>query len=282
MTLLNPPPVTPRTPRDTAGWARLFELDALPVLAMTARSLEEFRANEDAVDAHRLAETIAADPIMTLKLLAHVGHLRRGREGGEPETVTAALVMLGIPPFFRRFGPQAAIEDTLQALPEALDGFRAVMRRCQRAAHFAMGFAVQRLDHDVAVIHAAALLHDIAELLLWIRGPQWAAEMARRQAADPALRSADVQRELLGTTLPEIQHALMLHWRIPRLLTAITDDAQHNDSAQVRNVLLAVRLSRHTAQGWDNPAVPDDVRDIAQLLHLAIEPTQQLLQALDA
>lgn len=32
-------------------------------------------------------------------------------------------------------------------------------------------------------------------------------------------------------------------------------------------VLLAVRLARHTAQGWDNAAVPDDVEDIAKLLN---------------
>ncbi|MCK7498814.1 MAG: hypothetical protein MZW92_55820 [Comamonadaceae bacterium] len=62
---------------------------------------------EDAVDAHLLAEAIASDPLMTLKLLAHVAHLRRGRDGSDTETVTAALVMLGIPPFFRAFGPQA-------------------------------------------------------------------------------------------------------------------------------------------------------------------------------
>ena len=282
MTLAPALPAMTRPPRDTAGWARLFELDALPVLACTADALEEARANEDMVDAHLLAESIAADPVMTLKLLAHLGYLRRGRDSGEPETVTAALVMLGIPPFFRRFGPQAVIEDQLAGLPEAMDGYRAVMRRSQRAANFATGFAVQRMDHDVAVIHAAALLHDVAELLLWLRAPQWATAIAHRQAAEPTLRSADVQRELLGATLPDIQHALMLHWRIPRLLTRITDDAQHNDSAQVRNVLLAVRLARHTATGWDNPAVPDDIRDIAQLLNLGLEPTHRLLLEIDA
>jgi hypothetical protein len=35
----------------------------------------------------------------------------------------------------------------------------------------------------------------------------------------------------------------------------------------VRNVVLAVRLARHTAHGWDNAAIPDDVDEIAQLLN---------------
>jgi hypothetical protein len=74
----------------------------------------------------------------------------------------------------------------------------------------------------------------------------------------------------------------MLRWHLPKLLVQITDDSLHNDSAQVRNVLLAIRLARHTAFGWDNAAVPDDVRDIAKMLHLGLEPTQQLLRDIDA
>ena len=271
-----------RVPRDVAGWVAVFDLGAVPILSETAATIEDMRAHEDEVDAHVLAQAISVDPLMTLKLLAHVGHLRRGRDGGEPETVTAALVMLGIPPFFRAFGPQSAVETVMASRPEVLAGFQSVLRRSHRAANFSLGFAVQRLDHDAAVIHGAALLHDFAELLLWWRAPDLALEIARRQSKDTNLRSADVQRELLRVTLPELQHALMLRWHLPRLLIEITDDSLHNDSAQVRNVLLAIRLARHTALGWDNSAIPDDVRDIAELLHLGQEPTLQLLREIDS
>lgn len=268
-------------PHDVAGWVMQFDVMSLPVLAETAALIEAMRCNEDAVDAHVLAQAISLDPLMTVKLLSHVGYLRRGRDGGEPETVTAALVMLGIPPFFRAFGPQETIEARLGDLPEALEGFWAVLRRSHRAANFALGFAVQRLDHDAAVIHSAALLHDFAEMLLWIHAPAWAMEIARRQAADTALRSRDVQKEILHVTLSEIQHALMLRWYLPKLLAEITDDSLHNNSAQVRNVLLAIRVARHTSRGWDNPALPDDVKEIADLLHLGLEPTLQLLRDID-
>ncbi len=274
-------PSTPRLPRGVDGWVRLFDAATLPVLADTADALEEARANEDAVDAHLLAQVISTDPLMTLKLFALVGALRRGRDSGEPETVTAALVMLGITPFFRHFGPQSTVEARLASLPEALEGFQAVLRRSHRSALFATGFAVQRLDHDVAVIHSAALLHDFAELLLWLQAPAAALEITRRKRADPQLRTAEAEREVLGLTLPELQHALMLRWRLPTLLSRIADDSLHNDVAQVRNVVLAVRLARHTESGWDNPAVPDDVRDIAALLNLGVEPTHKLLQDLD-
>lgn len=37
---------------------------------------------------------------------------------------------------------------------------------------------------------------------------------------------------------------------------------------RVRNVILAVNLARHSANGWDDAALPDDYEDIAKLLHL--------------
>jgi HD-like signal output (HDOD) protein len=263
--------------RTVAGWAALFDPSDLPVLASTVERLAEAREREDFVDAHGLAQLVSADPLMTLKLLSHVGWLRRGREGGEPETVTAALVMLGITPFFKHFASVRSVDEQLARHAGAQAGFDAVLDRSHRASSFATAFAAQRLDHDVAVIGSAALLHDFAELLLWLSVPEAASAMRERQLQDSGLRSTEVQKEVLGITLSELQHELMVRWRLPKLLSQIADDTHHNDSAQVRNVVLAVRLARHTVGGWDNPALPDDVRDIAELLHLGIEPTQKLL-----
>jgi len=55
-------------------------------------------------------------------------------------------------------------------------------------------------------------------------------------------------------------------WHLPELLVRISDN-RHADQAIVRNVVLAVRLARHSTHGWDNPALPDDMEDIAQLLN---------------
>jgi HD-like signal output (HDOD) protein len=275
-----PPFASRRTPMDVVGWVRYFQLAEIPVQSHTAETLEELRANEDAVDARTLSETIASDPLMTLKLLAYTAALPRPRRATDVETAQQALVLIGITPFFRDFGPQPTIEQHLQGQPEALQGLRDVIRRAYRAARFALSFAVHRGDHDAPVIHEAALLHDFAEMLLWLHAPHLALEIAYRQKADPTLRSSVAQRALLGVPLTDIQHALMLAWRLPELLVRITDDRQ-DGASQVRNVMLAIRLARHTARGWANAAVPDDLRDIAQLLNLAIGPTESLLHELD-
>jgi HD-like signal output (HDOD) protein len=215
-----------------------------------------------------------------LKLLAHTASHHRNRRVTDVETVSQALVLLGVTPFFQTFGPQPTIEAHLVSQPAALEGLRAVLQRARRAASFALGFAVHRGDHDAPILHEAALLHDFAEMLLWLHAPASALAMRARQQADPTLRSAVVQREWLGVTLSELQHALMLTWRLPELLVHITDD-RHEEATQVRNVLLAIRLARHTALGWDNPAIPDDVQDIARLLNMAVGPTEALLRDMD-
>lgn len=268
-------------PANLAGWVDLFDPAELPVLAYTSASLEELRDHEDAVDARMLAEIVAADPLMTIKVLSLVARLRRGREGSETETVTEALVMLGIPPFFHHFGKQPTVEAALEGQPAALSGFQRVLERSRRAARFAIGFAVHRMDHDAGVIHEAALLHDFTELLLWLRAPALALQIDTRQRIDPTLRSSVIQKELLNIELVDLEHALMQRWRLPSLLIEITDDHASQPTVQMRNVMLAVRVARHTADGWDNAAVPDDVADVARLLNMSLEPAQRLLRDID-
>ena len=246
-------------------------------------ALEELRAAEDAVDAHLLAEAIASDPLMTLKLLAHLARLRRGRGGSDTETVTEALVMLGIPPFFRAFGPQTAAEDLLAASPSALAGFHEVLRRSHRAARFALGFAVHRMDHDAPVIHEAALLHDFAELLLWLRAPA----LALRDRAPPADRTrpalGHAQRECLHIELAELQQALM------RGLAPAGDRWCTSPTEAPRR-----RRSRCATCGWRSASrgtarragttrrCPTTWQTSATLLQLGPEPTLRLLRDIDA
>ena len=278
----DPAPFISTPLRDVAAWVAAFDAREIPVLAATANTVEDLRCNEDAVDAHLLADSMQSDPLMILKLLRHVAQLRRGRrDQADAETATEALVMLGITPFFRDFGPQPTLEDRLAGQPEALLGLRQVLRRAHRAARFALGFAVHRGDHDAALIHEAALLHDFAELLLWAHAPALALAIAHRQQAQPGLRSAEAQHAVLHLDLASLQHALMTTWRLPDLLVKISDDHASNNP-QVRNVQLAMRVARHSSRGWDDPALPDDVDEIAALLNLGTTPTLHLLHDLSS
>ena len=262
-----------------SAWVDYFRDREIPVLAASSESLEQLRANEDEVDAHLIGETFANDPLMTLKVLRHAATLGGERRTTDAETITAAVVLMGITPFFTAFGPQPVVEKLLDA--GALEGFEAVLRRSERAARFALGFAAHRLDPDAQLIHSAALLHDFAELLLWCEAPDLAAEIRMRQLLDPQLRSSKAQKEVLGIELMELEIALMRAWRLPQMLSRIVDDRQRAPDAQELCVLYATRLARHTMSGgFNNAAIPDDVHDIGQLLNLRPEPTLRLLHDL--
>lgn len=273
------------------AWTAWLEAAPIPVQAAAAEEIALLARAEDSrgdVDAHQLAEPVERDPLTALRLMAAVAQMRKRRGAqddlGSPETVTAALVMMGIGPFFREFAAPPTVETLLAAYPQALDGLHRVVRRAYRAADFALCFAVHRMDDDAPVLKLAALLHDFTEMLLWCHAPTLALEIQAMQAADPALRSAAAQKAVLRVELAELQQALMKHWALPELLVHMSDDNQ-SANLQVRNVQLAIRLARHTEdplRGWDNPAVPDDVKAIAELLNLSPAAALHLVREIDA
>ncbi len=267
--------------RDLTAWTHYYRGVDIPILANTADALEAMRANEDDVDANLIGEMVADDPLMTLKVLAYSSTHRPPRLVTDVETVTSAIVLMGISPFFAAFGPQPTVEDRLAGHPEALVGLNEVLRRAHRASNFALAFAVHRMDHDAAVIHAAALLHDFADMLMWCHAPALSLRIREAQLADPALRSSTAQQAVLNIQLLDLQQSLMKTWALPELLIRISDD-EHITHPSVRNVMLAIRLARHTAQGWDNAAIPDDVTEIAEMLNMSPVATLPFLQASDS
>jgi len=266
--------------KDLAGWTRFFLQSEVPVLEKTSLALEELRAREEDVDASMLADLIDSDPLFTIKVLAYVSAKRRNSDTTQTETVITSLVMMGVAPFFREFGKQPTVEERLSAQPAALVVLLGLIRRARRAAHFATGFAVHRGDTDVAVIRQAAFLHDFAEMLMCCYAPAMEVEIRAMQQANPTLRTISLQRFVFNIDLNDLRQALMKHWALSELLVRISD-GKHPEHPAVRNVLLAVRLARHTESGWDNAALPDDIDDIAVLLNSTARVARAFVYKID-
>ncbi|MEP6739647.1 MAG: HDOD domain-containing protein [Caldimonas sp.] len=265
---------------DLSAWIRQFREAEIPVLRETVEAIAALSANEDATDANSIGEMIGGDPLMTLKILIYASAHRSRRVETSVETIIAALVMMGIPPFFRAFAGQQAVEDRLSGDEHALAGVGRVLRRAHRGARFALAFAIQRTDPNAATIHAAALLHEFAELLLWCHAPKLALAIEKIQGDDVTVRSAAAQQEVLNIDLASLQEALISAWQLPRLLSETGGEAQAGN-AGARTVALSARLARHTANGWDNAALPDDIAEISGLLNLSVAATQQLAMGID-
>ena len=269
-----------RAPSTLQAWVRAIQTTDIPVLERTALAVAALHEDEDNVAPREIAEVVLEDPLMTLKVLAHAGELRSRRSQSEFESVTASVLMMGTAEFFRAFGAMPTLEAHLSEHPKALTGVRRVLERSHRAARLAIGFAMHRQDTDAEMIHEAALLHDFAECLVWCLTPELALEIQRRQHADPTLRSAQAQRDVLNIEIADLEQALMLAWRLPELLRDLTN-SHLAAQPRVRNVLLATALARHSQSGWDNPALPDDFEAISSLLNLSTAAVRGLVRELD-
>ncbi len=242
----------------------------VPVFRRTIERLALLREREDELAPAEIGDAVREDPLMTLKLLQFAARSRSERAMTDSETVTSSLLLMGVSPFFRNFEAVPCVEDWLGEDTELLGGLNDVVERAFRAANLAVGFAVLRADPDAEIIQEAALLHEFAEMLLWCHAPTLARAMCRRQLAEPGLRSAAVQREVLNIELADLERGLMQAWHLPEFLADITD-ARNAHLPRVRNVLVAVDIARHSQRGWDDPALPDDFKELGELLNVTPE-----------
>jgi HD-like signal output (HDOD) protein len=262
-------------------WLEFLGAAEIPVLKQTARELAALREDAASLDTRSIAQVIKRDPMMTVKLLNRFQRLRSRSGSGEIVQVEQALMMLGMNPFFEQIPARPIVEDLLRGNIDALAGLLRVVRRSRRAAAFATEWAAQRVDLHYEDIRIAALLHDLAELLMWCFAPDRMLDVRRRQLQDSTLRSRAAQEAVFGVALADLQAGLARMWVLPELLLKLMDDACNNEP-RVRNVMLAVDLARHSADGWTDAALPEDYARIADLLRVRPEEVKAMVGALDA
>lgn len=266
-----------RTIVPSAAHLLALEPAQLPVLLATREGIAHWAARRDQADANRLADIVLRDPLMVLRTLHHVARVAGGRLASRVQTVTGALVLTGMDPFFREFTRLPVLEEELAHDPQALAGALSAIACAHAAARIAAVFAVCRQDEDAELVHQAALLHGFAGVLLWTHAPQAARQIACTRQREPHLRSAQAQRQVLGIDCAAIEDRLLARWAVELPLRHVpgTPDA---DNPRLRIVRLALRISRHLQGGWDDAALPDDFEEAAGLLHLSTHAAAALVR----
>lgn len=265
-------------PKSMAAWLAFLGQADIPVLKHTARELERLSADESLLNARSIANVVTDDPLMTVKLLRYMQTHKHRNQKYELVDVKEALLMMGLDAFFREVPATPISEDMLDGHIEALVHLLHTVRRAQRSANYAFDWALRLHDLHAEEVLVSALLYHVAEMLMWCFNPGQMLEIQKRQEADTTLRSADVQKQVLGFTGMEFQRQLTIEWQLPELLLNLMDPAQAK-TTRVRNVKLAANLARHSAQGWDNDALPDDYREIAALLRMEPDKVMGLVKS---
>lgn len=251
-------------------WVDFLSRTDLPVLKQTARDLATLREDQNKLSARGVALVIAVDPMMTVKLLRYLQSHKHRSQQNEVVQVEQALMMMGVEAFFTKVPSQPLVQEVMKGHTDALIQLLRVIHRAHRASEYSYDWAVRLTDLHYEEIRIAALLHDLAEMLMWCFAPQEMLKIREMQHNDKSLRTRAVQEQVFGFNLLDLQKQLVKNWQLPELLLNLMDD-EYSKHQRVRNVILAVNLARHSSNGWDDAALPDDYRDIAELLRMQLE-----------
>lgn len=252
---------------ELSSYISFFRNFDFPVLRKTVRQFARLREDEEDLSPRQVAAVLLDDPLMVLKLLIHQQRTRGRSQNRDITTAEHAVMMVGMSQFFTLFGDLPTIEDMLAEHPKALIGCLKVIARAKRAMHYARDWAILRHDIDIEEITVATLLNEVAEILCWCSAPGLTEKVFALQRATPGLRSAAAQKAVMNVSIAELQLGLVREFDLPQLLISLMDPV-NAENPRVRTVTLATDLARHCANGWNDPALPDDYRAIGELLHL--------------
>jgi len=270
--------IQPENFRKLTEWVRFLSEVEIPVLRKTANDLAALREQEPSPSARNVARIIRHDPLMTVKLLRHLQKHKHKRQQQEIVQVEQALIMLGVENALDQVAAEPLVQHLLQRHPAALVNLLQRIHRAHIASNYAFEWAIRLYDMHFEEIRIAALLHDITEMLLRCFVPDKMLEIDTLQQQDSTLRSATVQKTVLGFTVYDLQATLIEAWALPELLIMLMDK-KHIAHPRVRNVVLAVNLARHSAHGWDDAALPDDYAAIGELLCITPDDARVLVHA---
>lgn len=264
--------------KDIASWVAFLSKAEIPVLKHTAKEMLRLQEDEDKISARAISSVVTQDPMMVFHLLRYSQMHKHKSQQQDLVSVEQAIMMMGMTAFFKNLPPEPLVQDVLKTNLTAQTHLLKLIHRSHRAARYAGDWAAMLYDLKAEEVAIAALMHDLAEMLMLCFAPDSMNKIYAMQSADKTLRSHAVQEEVLGFRLLDLQKQLGEVCQLPPLLSKLIQEGNSNDR-RVKNVSLAVNLARHSSHGWDDAALPDDYRDISELLRIDIEKTMRIVGA---
>lgn len=258
-----------------------WDCESLPALRKTLAVLDRAAEKPEKASVQMLSEVVLRDPLMTLKLLATVAPLARAQNATRPETVTSAIVWLGVEPFLSRFVQTPVLESVLSDRPSASSAVRGIIARAKHAGRIALGLAIRRNDTDAAVIYETAVVNDAAEIMLWLHHEELALQIQALHRGDPDVSSLQAQQQVLGFALGGLTRELMRRWEMPRLMQRLADP-EYVDDRQVYCVHLGIQMARHLQSGWSHPKMAEDLQRVADLLCTSLAGARRVIEEIES
>ena len=217
---------------------------ALPIFAHSARTFRKVSIT-GGKPFEGYGDIILKDPGLALLTLKQL-QAGSGKPLADISSMAQATMLLGIERAKRLPLGHPQLESTLSGY--ALTGYTRTACRAFHAAFQAWDWAHIKNDHAPEEVMLAALLHDVAEMSLWVNAPEKMHQFRKLMLKDH-LATDEAQYIAFGDSLEHFSRELAAHWQLPGLV----NDALRPENAsnpRVRGVMLAVQLARTTERGW--------------------------------
>lgn len=237
----------------------------LPALQQSTEALRRRTLDED-IPMEEVSWIIERDPGLALRLLRNINALRRKHLGSQVATIGHALMMMGLEQIRALPSAVPLVESITQ--PESKRRLLVQYDRAYHAARQAWDWARARKDMEANEVYAAALLHNLGEMLLWLRAPTKMAQV-EAMVRDDGVELEEAQYVLLGFTAEQLTQELARRWSLPELLC---DSLHPENSGNPRafEVMLAARLTRTVEAGWYTHPAMEVLDEVAG--HIKMEP----------
>ncbi len=249
-------------------WTDLLGAVDVPVLRGTRASLEQLEESGAEISGAKVAAIALADPMMVLRVMRMANGGRGGRFSQPVSTIEHALMMMGLSAGFGRMRTAPEVEAVLS--PDVHAGLLAILAQASHAAFQARDWAFRRLDMNVEEVYSAALLQELAAMLLWVAAPDRMLALAPLRYGD---HREDAERDVLGCTLDELTFELARAWNLPALIATAQQPAECDAHVRPRLVGISRRLARNVERGWYGETTQQDIGNVAEILKMPLDET---------
>ncbi len=217
----------------------------LPIFEHSARAFRKV-GSQGGSTFEAYGDIILKDPGLALHTLNQLQTSTNKSLHAEISSMAQATMLLGVDRAKRLTVGHPQLERTLSGFAKI--GYIRTACRAFHAAFQAWDWAHIKNDHAPDEILLATLLHDVAEMALWVAAPEQMHQFRKLMLKD-GLPTDEAQYIAFGESLEHFSREIATRWHLPGLV----NDALRPENAsqpRVRGVMLATQLARSTERGW--------------------------------
>ncbi|EGV50006.1 HDOD domain-containing protein [endosymbiont of Riftia pachyptila] len=251
------------------SWLTRLANKPLPALQRTLTRVRDL-LNKPNASHSTFAAVVQYDPGFSLYLFQQLN--RQPNRPREPIcNIHNALPLIGMGLLERAVIELTPLESQLKG--PARRGLLGCYSRAAHAAIYAESIAQRQGQRHPKDFATAALLHELAEMSLWLAAPEQLRDMG--QAISRGDGREDAALETFGFTLEALNLALGGRWELPEL---VQESQRLFNSFQPKalSVMLCIALARSSAESWSGEETQENIELLGEFLNIPEAKAQAL------